>query len=332
LGRDWWTTWDTSFGNARSTNRPAPTIPAGTGGDFRFHGLWQETNSSLYHVRARDYDPRTGRFLSRDPLEGVSKLPETFHPYAFANNNPFMFEDPAGAEFTILGVSITGNMQNALQVFRTYAINRAKNKITDTIVDSFGHATLKVLGHFYPGADKLIGIFQEGADVFASGVNHENQVLGRLCKVLPTDIASYLYLETPIRANGEATEDGYHCPPTGTNLGFPGKGIARPDFVFGDTPPTKTRKNGGPKSIFIGDLKLSGNSLYNQYVEGNKQTQFNALVNYANQRTYTRSVVFITVFSGERSKITKVNALLRKKGLEKGVMLFIFSAVKNKNY
>jgi hypothetical protein len=96
--------------------------------------------------------------------------------------------------------------------------------------------------------------------------------------------------------------------------------------------PTETGEKGAGSSVFIGDLKLSGNSLYDQYVLGKKQTQFDALVNYASKHTYTRSVVFITVFSGERGKISQVSRLLRKKGLEKGVLLFIFYGVKNKNF
>lgn len=59
------------FGNVRTTAGPAPTVPSGAAGDFRFLGLWLESGTGLYHVRARDYGPVTGRFLSRDPNAGL---------------------------------------------------------------------------------------------------------------------------------------------------------------------------------------------------------------------------------------------------------------------
>jgi len=64
------------FGNSRVTNGPAPTVPSGVDGDFRFHGAWLETGSGLYNMRAREYDPRTGRFTSRDPAPAAVRVVE----------------------------------------------------------------------------------------------------------------------------------------------------------------------------------------------------------------------------------------------------------------
>ncbi len=43
----------------------------------------------LYYLRARYYDPETGRFLSQDPIPGVN-------PYAYVGNKPVRFVDPSG--------------------------------------------------------------------------------------------------------------------------------------------------------------------------------------------------------------------------------------------
>ena len=66
------------------------------GGDSRFQGMWKDAGTGLYYVRARYYDARTGRFLSRDPAEGSLETPESFVPYVFANGNPYVFRDPTG--------------------------------------------------------------------------------------------------------------------------------------------------------------------------------------------------------------------------------------------
>ncbi len=48
--------------------------------------------SATMHYRARSYDPRTGRFLERDP-EQERKLSS---PYAYTKNQPTRFTDPTG--------------------------------------------------------------------------------------------------------------------------------------------------------------------------------------------------------------------------------------------
>jgi len=65
--------------------------------------MWKDSGTGLYYVRARYYDARTGRFLSRDPAEGQLNAPETLQPYVFANSNPYFFRDPSGLVFTSIG-------------------------------------------------------------------------------------------------------------------------------------------------------------------------------------------------------------------------------------
>ena len=42
----------------------------------------------------RDYDPTTGQFLTRDPLDGVDGEPTTANPYHYADNDPMNRTDP----------------------------------------------------------------------------------------------------------------------------------------------------------------------------------------------------------------------------------------------
>jgi len=93
------------FGNPRGPS----ALPAGTLGDFRFHGMWLDP-TGLYHVRARSYDPETGRFLSRDPADGDPQSPETFAPYMFANGNPYVWRDVTGQQTSIAELGPTINV------------------------------------------------------------------------------------------------------------------------------------------------------------------------------------------------------------------------------
>jgi RHS repeat-associated protein len=57
----------------------------------------------LYETDFRIYDPQIGRFLQIDPLSGFIA---DYSPYAFANNNPILFNDPLGDTTTLPDVYV----------------------------------------------------------------------------------------------------------------------------------------------------------------------------------------------------------------------------------
>ncbi|KNZ70400.1 putative deoxyribonuclease RhsB [Thermincola ferriacetica] len=57
--------------------------------------MWDEETNLLY-LRARCYEPETGRFLSRDTYEGDLENPLSKNLYAYVENNPIRFIDPSG--------------------------------------------------------------------------------------------------------------------------------------------------------------------------------------------------------------------------------------------
>jgi RHS repeat-associated protein len=70
---------------------------AGTAnGSFGYAGEQQDAASDLTFLRARYYDPNTGRFLTRDPYPAYATVPSTLHRYAYAASNPINLTDPSG--------------------------------------------------------------------------------------------------------------------------------------------------------------------------------------------------------------------------------------------
>jgi RHS repeat-associated protein len=66
------------------------------GNPFRFTGQYFDSEIGQYYLRARQYDPHLGRFISRDPILGKFEEPLTLHKYLYCRNDPILFIDPDG--------------------------------------------------------------------------------------------------------------------------------------------------------------------------------------------------------------------------------------------
>lgn len=61
--------------------------------NFRFPGQYYDAESGLHYNWHRYYDPKTGRYLTADPI-GI--LRGMNHLFAYAQNNPINYTDPWG--------------------------------------------------------------------------------------------------------------------------------------------------------------------------------------------------------------------------------------------
>ena len=61
-----------------------------------YRGEQYDSDLGLYYLRARYYNPATGRFLSRDPLDGDPTDPQSLHKYLYAGGDPVNRIDPSG--------------------------------------------------------------------------------------------------------------------------------------------------------------------------------------------------------------------------------------------
>lgn len=154
-----------------------------TGSDLalhRFAGEVTDAASGLTYLRARYYDPRTGTFLSRDPLLPAAGDPATVNGYLYAAGNPVNLRDPGGAE-TLIELNVTQatdstissgqrliNTQKALARAFDVEINAARiaggGMATAAVVESISNPARL---HHWVGTGALIA----GAlDAFAAGL------------------------------------------------------------------------------------------------------------------------------------------------------------------
>ncbi|MEO7020734.1 MAG: RHS repeat-associated core domain-containing protein, partial [Ktedonobacteraceae bacterium] len=70
---------------------------------YRYDGadlVRYDSETGLYWMSVRAYDPTLGRFISHDPLGRLAAEGIDFAPYVYAGNNPLIRVDPSGQRFT----------------------------------------------------------------------------------------------------------------------------------------------------------------------------------------------------------------------------------------
>ena len=61
---------------------------------FLYAGQYQDSESGLYYLQNRYYDPTTAQFISIDPLVGITKS-----GYGYSGNDPINNSDPSGLDY-----------------------------------------------------------------------------------------------------------------------------------------------------------------------------------------------------------------------------------------
>ena len=186
---------------------------------------------------------------------------------------------------------------------------------------------MQQLGNLYPPLGDVWAMLgaQESTNV---GRAFEGIIRKRICG--DGSLSSLMWFYPGLHRSGRPASAGINCkaltpPKYRRNLHYP-------DFVISEVSPRVIGERKGDRAILVGDIKLSGNSLYNQYIKGNKADQFHAITRFAGQYTYTRTAAFLTAFSGQRSKLAQVRVLLVGESLKEGVVAFVIAAKRNKNY
>ncbi|MBM7616427.1 RHS repeat domain-containing protein [Alkaliphilus hydrothermalis] len=70
---------------------------------YRYSSYRYDEVTGLYYLMARYYDANIGRFVTRDPFQGVVYLPISLNTYVYSFNNPVLYNDVSGNFALLLG-------------------------------------------------------------------------------------------------------------------------------------------------------------------------------------------------------------------------------------
>ena len=77
---------------------------------YRYAGYYQDSESGLYYLRSRYYNPKTARFLTEDTASGKYTDPLSLNKYTYCHNQPVTGYDPDGHALHIVAGAVIGGV------------------------------------------------------------------------------------------------------------------------------------------------------------------------------------------------------------------------------
>jgi len=271
------------------------------------------TFTDLYHFRARYYDPETGRFISRDPVEIIEAEPESSNLYQFVYNNPHVYSDPTG-RISITSLNASLAVQDILQSIKTHGKLQLKQQLQDEVENIATDVIVNLLRNTIPFVDSsahtLNGISLDSVDN-----PFERAITDTLCDVIRGAMPSffglnYLWFQPHIDGNGDPSDPGFNPSPGSTGCGVPFLQVGgknKPELIIKRDSPTDISS----KSYLLLEVKTNLNS-----VSAGSGSQFQTFIKYVNKHSLVSTMLYVSL----KTSPTKENKLI-KRASSKGVLL-----------
>jgi RHS repeat-associated protein len=150
--------------------------------DQWFTGKIQDDLSQLVNMGARQYSPAFGRFMSTDPQPVTAENHFSFNRYAYANNNPYRYNDPTGQSIFEIGFLIADTAELVSAVKSGHGIGLA---VVNELIDVVGVACpvpgVSEAAHAIEAVGKIARVAEESESV-AHGFVEAEQIANEAAK------------------------------------------------------------------------------------------------------------------------------------------------------
>ncbi len=85
-----------SIKDGSGSDKTNDTTFVGYKNPLRYRGYYYDSETKLYYLQSRYYNPEWGRFLNADGIIGANGDLTSNNLFAYCSNNPVMFMDPSG--------------------------------------------------------------------------------------------------------------------------------------------------------------------------------------------------------------------------------------------
>ncbi len=123
---------------------------------YLFAGEQWDADLGMYFLRARYYQPQTGRFWTMDSEEGNNEDPLSLHKYLYAADTPVNNIDPSGHNTDAISFNISANMAIGLAAFSAAAVYDAKTHAIGNLMVAAGGAAGELLDEASVGAQNAM--------------------------------------------------------------------------------------------------------------------------------------------------------------------------------
>ena len=101
----------------------------GEANPFRYRGYYYDTETGLYYLQSRYYDPEVGRFINADGILGGNLDVLSYNLFAYCSNNPVNYCDPTGNNiFSDIWEGLTEFFTGFIADYDSVSLSRANRK------------------------------------------------------------------------------------------------------------------------------------------------------------------------------------------------------------
>ena len=116
----------------------------GADNPFRYRGYYYDTETGLYYLMTRYYDPEVGRFLSADVYLSTGQGVLGNNRFAYCNNDPILFYDSDGTS----PITPILNLIDFSAIYKMVQISILKELGCNVDVLTFHKLALNILNRF----------------------------------------------------------------------------------------------------------------------------------------------------------------------------------------